>query len=76
MKNYGNKNENEKKSGSCKRRVVVAMAGLLTIGALAGVDAWRTAGVVFAEWYRSVNNFRRSSGTATTPTLGSIVQNG
>ena len=49
MKNYGNKNENEKKSGSCKRRVVVAMAGLLTIGALAGVDAWRTASVVFAE---------------------------
>ena len=35
-----------------------------------------TAGVVFAEWYISVKSFSRSSGTATTPTFGSIVQNG
>ncbi len=49
MKNYENKHENEKKGGSCKRRVAFAMAGLLTVGAIAGVDAWRTASVVFAE---------------------------
>ncbi len=48
MKNYEDKNE-KKKDGSCKRRVALAMAGLLTVGAIAGVDAWRTASVVFAE---------------------------
>ena len=35
-----------------------------------------TAGVVLAELYNSVSLSSLSSGTATTPTLGSIVQNG
>ncbi len=49
MKNYGNKQDNKKKERVCKRRIAVAMAGLLAVGALAGADAWRTAKVVFAE---------------------------
>ena len=35
-----------------------------------------TAGVVFWGLYISVNFFNLSSGTATTPTFGSIVQKG
>ena len=35
-----------------------------------------TAGVVFFGWYISVSLSSRSSGTATTPTLGSMVQKG
>ena len=35
-----------------------------------------TAGVVFLGWYISLRASRRWSGTATTPTLGSMVQKG
>ena len=35
-----------------------------------------TAGVIFAELYNAASLFNLSSGTVTTPTLGSIVQNG
>ncbi len=49
MKNYTNKHNEEDRNSKCRRRVAVAMAGLLTVGVLAGVDAWRTASVVFAE---------------------------
>ena len=35
-----------------------------------------TAGIVFFELYKAVSLSILSSGTATTPTLGSIVQNG
>ena len=35
-----------------------------------------TAGVTFLELYISPKSFNLSSGTATIPTLGSIVQNG
>ncbi len=35
-----------------------------------------TAGVTFLEWYISPRSFILSSGTETTPTLGSIVQKG
>ena len=35
-----------------------------------------TAGVVFSELYISVSLSRRASGTGTTPTFGSMVQNG
>ena len=34
------------------------------------------AGVVFFDWYISCSTPRRGSGTPTTPTFGSIVQNG
>ncbi len=49
MKNYSNKQNNEDRNSKCRRRVAAAMAGLLVVGTLAGVDAWRTASVVFAE---------------------------
>ena len=35
-----------------------------------------TAGVVFLGWYISLSASSRLSGTATTPTLGSMVQKG
>ena len=35
-----------------------------------------TAGVIFAELYKAASLSSLSSGTATTPTLGSIVQKG
>ena len=35
-----------------------------------------TAGVTLAELYKAANLLSLSSGTATTPTLGSIVQKG
>ena len=34
------------------------------------------AGVTFFDWYKSPSFFRRPSGTATMPTLGSMVQKG
>ncbi len=49
MKNYTNKHNEENRNSKCKRRIAVAMAGLLAVGVLAGADAWKTAKVVFAE---------------------------
>ena len=40
------------------------------------VHKFHHAGVVFLGWYISVSASSRWSGTATTPTLGSMVQKG